>query len=149
MKLPKVAAGTPKAFFAKSPFAFLDSGDSARVIASIREGLPAQAIDFLAERLSLARATLLQTIKIPLSTIERRMRTGESLSAEESDRVSRVAKVLYRAMTVLGDETQATAWMRSAVTSLGGHTPLSLLDTMEGYELVTNTLSRIEFGVYG
>jgi uncharacterized protein (DUF2384 family) len=28
-------------------------------------------------------------------------------------------------------------------------TPLSLLDTMEGYELVTNTLSRIEYGVYG
>jgi uncharacterized protein (DUF2384 family) len=35
------------------------------------------------------------------------------------------------------------------VSSLGGRTPLSLLDTMEGYELVINTLSRIEYGVYG
>ncbi len=139
----------PKSFFANSPLTFLDLGDSTQIIELIRKGLPAQAIDYVAGLLSLSRAAFLEAIKIPASTIERRLRTGEVLSSEESDRVSRVAKVLRRAVEVFGDDGQGKAWMTDTVSSIGGKTPLSLLDTMEGYELVTTTLSRIEYGVYG
>lgn len=138
-----------KGLFANSPLSFLDRGDPTQIIESIRKGLPAQVIDFVADLLSLSRAAFLEAIKIPASTVERRLRTREPLTSEEGDRVSRVAKVLRRAVAVFGDEVQGKAWMIDSVSSLGGRTPLSLLDTMEGYELVTNTLSRIEFGVYG
>jgi len=138
-----------KGLFANSPLTFLDSGDPTQIIELIRKGLPAQAIDVVAGLLSLSRAAFLEAIKIAPSTVERRLRTGEALTSEESDRVSRVAKVLRRAVEVFGDEVQGKAWMIDFVSSLGGRTPLSLLDTMEGYELVNNTLSRIEYGVYG
>ena len=138
-----------RGLFANSPLNFLDLGDPTQIIELIRKGLPAQAIDFVADLLSLSRAAFLASIKIPASTMERRLRTGEALTSEESDRVSRVAKVLRRAVEVFGDDAQGKAWMIDPVSSLGGRTPLSLLDTMEGYELVTNTLSRIEYGVYG
>jgi putative toxin-antitoxin system antitoxin component (TIGR02293 family) len=138
-----------KGLFANSPLTVFDSGDPAQIIEFIRKGLPAQAVDFVAGLLSLSRAAFLEAIKIPPSTVERRLRTAEALTLEESDRVSRVAKVLRRAIDVFGDEVQAKAWMIDSVSSLGGRTPLSLLDTMEGYELVINTLSRIEYGVYG
>lgn len=137
-----------KPFFANSPLTFLDGGDSARTIEHIRKGLPAAAIDYVAGLLSLSRAALLEAIQIPASTIERRLRLGEALSAEESDRVSRVAKVVRRAVEVFGDDAQGKAWMCDTISSLGGKTPLSLLDTMEGYELVVATLYRIEYGVY-
>jgi putative toxin-antitoxin system antitoxin component (TIGR02293 family) len=137
-----------KTFFADSPLTFLDVGDSARIIELIRKGLPATSIDYVAGLLSLSRAALLDAIKIPASTIERRLRTGEALSAEESDRVSRVAKVVRRAVAVFGDDAEGKAWMTDTISSLGGKTPLSLLDTMEGYELVVATLYRIEYGVY-
>jgi hypothetical protein len=39
-----------------------------------------------------------------VSTVERRLRTGEALTSEESDRISRVAKVLRRAVEVFGDD---------------------------------------------
>jgi putative toxin-antitoxin system antitoxin component (TIGR02293 family) len=145
---PKKRKGA-KGLFANSPFTFLDHSDPTEIIELIRKGLPAHAIDFIADLMSLSRTALLDSIKIPVSTVERRLRTGEALSAEESDRVSRVAKVLRRAVEVFGDEAQGKAWMIDSVSSLGGETPLSLLDTMAGYELVTNTLSRIEYGVYG
>lgn len=138
-----------KGLFADSPLTVLDSGDPAQIIEAIRNGLPAQTVDFVAGLLSLSRAAFLEAIKIPPSTVERRLRTAEALTLEESDRVSRVAKVLRRAVEVFGDEAQAKAWMIDSVSSLGGRTPLSLLDTMEGYELVISTLSRIEYGVYG
>jgi putative toxin-antitoxin system antitoxin component (TIGR02293 family) len=144
---PKRRRGA-KTFFANSPLTFLDVGDSTRIIELIRRGLPAEAIDYVAGLLSLSRAALLEAIKIPLSTIERRLRTGEALSAEESDRVSRVAKVVRRAVEVFGDDEQGKAWITDTISSLGGKTPLSLLDTVEGYELVMATLYRIEYGVY-
>ncbi|MDN5753630.1 MAG: DUF2384 domain-containing protein, partial [Nitrosospira sp.] len=134
---------------ANSPLAFLDRGDSSQIIELIRCGLPASTIDVVARLLSLSRAALLDAIKIPPSTVERRLRTGEALSADESDRISRVAKVLDRAVEVFGAEIEGKAWMTDSISSLGGRTPLSLLDTIEGYELVTRTLSRIEYGVYG
>jgi putative toxin-antitoxin system antitoxin component (TIGR02293 family) len=138
-----------KRFFARSPFTFLDLRDPTQIIESIRNGLPAEAVDYVANLLSLSRAALLDSIKIPASTLERRLRNGETLNLEESDRVSRVAKVLRRAVEVFGDEEQGKAWMTDHVSSLGGKAPLSLLDTMEGYDLVNTTLSRIEYGVYG
>lgn len=145
---PKKRKGA-KGLLANSPLSFLDLGEPTQIIELIRQGVPAQSIDFVADLLSLSRAAFLEAIKIPASTVERRLRTGEALSSEESDRVTRVAKVLRRAVEVFGDEVQGKAWMIDSVSSLGGRTPLSLLDTMEGYELVTNTLSRIEYGVYG
>jgi putative toxin-antitoxin system antitoxin component (TIGR02293 family) len=145
---PAKRRGSPKPFFADSPFNFLDLGDSAKTIELIRKGLPAQSIDYVAGLLSLSRASFLETIKIPPSTIERRLRLSEALSSEESDRVSRVAKVLRRAVEVFADDAQGKAWMTDTISSLGGKTPLSLLDTMEGYELVTTTLARIDYGVY-
>jgi putative toxin-antitoxin system antitoxin component (TIGR02293 family) len=138
-----------RSLFANSPLTFLDLGDSSQIIESIRNGLPASTIDFVAGLLSLSRTAFLDAVKIAPSTIERRIRTGEALSAEESDRVSRVAKVLRRAVEVFGAEAPGKAWMTDSISSLGGRTPLSLLDTVEGYELVANTLSRIELGVYG
>lgn len=138
-----------KSLFANSPLTFLDFGNSSEIIESIRNGLPAPTIDFVAGLLSLSRAAFLDAVKIAPSTIERRIRTGEALSADESDRVSRVAKVLRRAVEVFGADSEGKAWMTDSISSLGGRTPLSLLDTVEGYELVTNTLSRIEYGVYG
>ena len=145
--VPKRRRST-KTFFANSPLTFLDLKDSSRTIELIRNGLPAQTIDFVAGLLYLSRAAFLEAIKIPPSTIERRLRSGEALSSEESDRVSRVAKVLRRAVEVFGDDAQGKAWMTDSISSVGGKTPLSLLDTVEGYELVVNTLSRIEYGVY-
>ena len=138
-----------KSFFADSPMTFLDGSDSSQIIELIRQGLPSTAIDYLAERLSLSRALFLEAIKIPVSTIERRLRTGEALSSDESNRVTGVAKILRRAIEVFGDEEQGRQWLTHSVSSLGGKAPLSLLDTMEGYELVNATLSRIQYGVYG
>ncbi|WP_220476902.1 antitoxin Xre/MbcA/ParS toxin-binding domain-containing protein [Massilia cavernae] len=45
------------------------------------------------------------------------------------------------------DEEAAKTWLRQNNRSLGGEVPLSLLDTEVGYELVLDTLGRIEHGV--
>ena len=59
----------------------------------------------------------------------------------------RVSRVLNRAVEVLEDEDAARGWLKRENRSLGGDSPLSILDTEAGYELVLNTLSQIEYGV--
>jgi putative toxin-antitoxin system antitoxin component (TIGR02293 family) len=61
--------------------------------------------------------------------------------------VYRAEKVFSRAMQVLEDDAAAKAWLSRPNRTLGGEVPLSLLDTEIGYELVLDTLGRIEYGV--
>jgi putative toxin-antitoxin system antitoxin component (TIGR02293 family) len=66
-----------------------------------------------------------------------------SIDEEYADRVNRV---FDRAIQVLEDREAAQAWMHQENRSLGGKLPLSLLDTKAGYQLVLDTLGRIESG---
>ena len=112
-----------------------------------RAGLPATAVDTLAERLGLSRAKFVQALQLKSSTIERRLSTRQALSPAETDKLYRVEKVLARAAEVLEDEAAATAWIQRDIRSLGGVSPLSLLDTEAGVDLVMDTLARIEYGI--
>ena len=55
--------------------------------------------------------------------------------------------VWLRALAVFEDEQSAKCWLTQEIRSLGGATPLSLLDTPAGHELVLDTLGRIEQGI--
>ena len=45
------------------------------------------------------------------------------------------------------DAEAAKAWLQREIRSLGGVTPLSLLDTDPGVDMVMDTLGRIEQGI--
>lgn len=102
----------------------------------------------LAARVGVSQDYLLSQLRLPKSTIASRISRDEALSALEQDRIYRVERVLARACQVLGQATGAQEWICRPNRSLGGEAPLSLLDTEAGYELVLDTLGRIEYGVY-
>ncbi|UCV29491.1 type II RES/Xre toxin-antitoxin system antitoxin [Ferribacterium limneticum] len=112
-----------------------------------RIGLPASTVDIMAKRLGMSRSLFLGEIDMKQSTIERRLAEKKPLTTTETDRLYRVEKVLARATEVLEDEASATAWIQHRIRSLGGVTPLSLLDTDAGVDLVMDTLGRIEHGI--
>jgi putative toxin-antitoxin system antitoxin component (TIGR02293 family) len=76
-----------------------------------------------------------------------RAKKNAPLSAIEQDRLYRAEKVLQRAQSVFEDVVAARIWITRDNRSLGGVSPLSLLGTEAGYELVLDTLGRIECGV--
>ncbi len=57
-------------------------------------------------------------------------------------------RVVERAETVFEAPDSALNWLQSPNASLGGVTPLSLLDTDLGADSVLDTLGRIEHGVF-
>ncbi len=116
-------------------------------VAVIRRGIPASAVDALTGLTHLTQAELASAVGIPERTLARRKREGK-LNSEESSRLIRLARVVARGEEVFEDLDATMDWLKSANASLGGITPLSLLDTDIGAEGVMDTLGRIEHGVF-
>lgn len=136
----------PTPLFEGSPLEFLSQGP-ATVIARIRTGIPAEVVDTLAQQLDVSRERFVLMVGLPRSTLKARRAAGQPLSPAEGDRMVRVGRILQRAVDVLEDADSARRWIVRENRSLGGVTPLSLLDTEAGYELVIDTLGRIEHGI--
>jgi putative toxin-antitoxin system antitoxin component (TIGR02293 family) len=114
----------------------------------IREGLPATSLTALAEKLHLANTVLSQKLGIPQRTLTRRLSQESRLTAAESDRTVRLARVYAHAVEMIGDEEKAVEWLRTPNRALGGERPLDQLDTDLGARAVEDVLGRIAYGVY-
>lgn len=113
-----------------------------------REGLPVGTLFVLAETLGVERKTLARVVGITDRTLSRRLASHSRLSAEESDRAMRLARVLAHAIDTFGSKEKATRWLNSRPIVMEGHTPLELLDTDAGVRWVDTVLGRIDYGIY-
>ncbi|HEX2942192.1 MAG TPA: antitoxin Xre/MbcA/ParS toxin-binding domain-containing protein [Rhodopila sp.] len=122
--------------FAEAPVAWLPR---------VREGLPLSVVDqALADgRLSAAE---LDRLALPRKTLAHR-RTLGSLTPEQSDRLSRLLRVIEEAETTFGDRAKAHAWLRRPTTLLDNEAPLDRLDTDIGTRQVEAILGRIAHGI--
>jgi putative toxin-antitoxin system antitoxin component (TIGR02293 family) len=116
-------------------------------VSAIRRGIPSSAVDALTAFLLVSQTEFSDALDIPVRTLVRRKGEG-LLNSEESAKLVRVARVIQRAEEVFDNPVSARDWLKSANTSLGGETPMSLLDTEIGAEAVIDTLGRIEHGVF-
>jgi putative toxin-antitoxin system antitoxin component (TIGR02293 family) len=114
----------------------------------IRKGLPANSLLVLGEKLDLKNATLSQKLGIPQRTLTRRLSRHSRLTAAESDRAVRLARVYAMAVEMIGDATKAAEWLRTPNRALGGSAPIDQLDTDLSTKEVENILGRIAYGVY-
>jgi len=146
--------GTRKKAQAVSAASLLGLGDertfhltSMAWVSAIRRGIPSSAVDTLTAFLLVSQTELSDALDIPVRTLVRRKGEG-LLNSEESAKLVRVARMIQRAEEVFDDPDSARDWLKSANASLGGETPMSLLDTEIGAEAVIDTLGRIEHGVF-
>jgi uncharacterized protein (DUF2384 family) len=73
---------------------------------------------------------------------------GSTFEAEDALLISRRRRiVMRRALSILGDKDFVRPWMRRSNVWLGD-SPVSLLETAEGFNAVNTYLSQVEYGVY-
>lgn len=114
----------------------------------VRDGLPVTSVTALAEKLDVAKAVLSRKLGISQRTLTRRLSQRSRLTAAESDRTVRLARVYAHAVEMIGDEKRAVEWLRTPNRALGGERPLEQLDTDLGARSVEDILGRIAYGVY-
>jgi putative toxin-antitoxin system antitoxin component (TIGR02293 family) len=113
----------------------------------VRAGLRFSALEALQRRYQITQAQIQYLIDISERTFARR-KVEQVLNKSESDRLYRVARIAAFAEEVLGSAQAAERWLKEPIPALGRVTPLSLLDTDEGAQRVTDILGRIDHGVY-
>jgi putative toxin-antitoxin system antitoxin component (TIGR02293 family) len=114
----------------------------------IRKGLPSGALIVLGEKLELKNAALSKNLGIPQRTLTRRLSRHSRLTAAESDRAVRLARVYATAVEMIGDAGKAAKWLQTPNRALAGEIPIDHVDTDLGAREVENILGRIGYGVY-
>lgn len=117
----------------------------ARLRKSIREGFPVLTVQRIVDNGRL-NAVEVDRVVLPRKTLANRKKIG-ALTAEQSDRLLRVARVIAAAEEVFGGRDKAGLWLRRPTTALEGEPPLDLLDTEEGAREVETLLTRISHGI--
>lgn len=113
----------------------------------IRRGFPVLALDVLGRNIEATNAELAQMMGISVRALSERRRR-KVLSHNESERLFRVARVIAQTEEVFDDLANSFAWLKEPNISLGRVTPMSLLDTQTGADLITDVLGRIEHGIF-
>jgi putative toxin-antitoxin system antitoxin component (TIGR02293 family) len=113
-----------------------------------RAGLSVDSLDTLAEELSIQRLAVARLLGISERTLTRRATSSGRLTAAESDRVVRLARILALAKETLGSMEKASRWLQTRNRALEGDRPIDRLDTDIGVRSVEQILGRIEYGLY-
>jgi putative toxin-antitoxin system antitoxin component (TIGR02293 family) len=112
----------------------------------IEAGVPGKSIPTLIVVLDMTRedfSDLLGRARKTLGDLVQR----EHLSRVDSDLLYRIARAIVHAVSVFEDAGYAVQWLKEPNEALGGTTPLSLLATVEGDEVVHSELGAVEHGM--
>ncbi len=118
--------------------------DGTDVVAAVRTGLTALALERLHDVLDLPAQDLAAVLGIPPRTLTRRRQAGR-LTPEESDRLLRIARLTELALAVFEDADAARTWLTEPKRLLGDETPLAHADTAPGVREVEDMLYAVEF----
>jgi putative toxin-antitoxin system antitoxin component (TIGR02293 family) len=107
--------------------------------------LKIDALAKVAQRLSVDVDRLRRILGISARTWDRRKTEGV-LSADESDRLLRLARVIRQAIEVFGTDDKAREWLVRPNRALEHSAPIDLLGTDSGATAVSDELVRIDYG---
>jgi putative toxin-antitoxin system antitoxin component (TIGR02293 family) len=89
----------------------------------------------------------MERLVMPRRTLNHRIKKGERLTRDESDRVARVARIVATAEETFGNRDKASRWLHKPQRGFSGQRPIDLLDTEEGARVVEDRLFRIAHGL--
>lgn len=120
-------------------------GVAEAVLLPLRQGFSLDVVDraVAAGKISVAE---LDRLVLPRKTLSHRRILG-SLTPDQSDRLSRVLRIIDDAEATFGDPAKAHTWLRRPTSLLDGETPLDRLDTDFGTRQVEAILGRIGYGL--
>lgn len=133
---------------ARIRFSRIEYADNLRLAELVQEGIPARALEDLAESMHLPLQTLADAVQISRRTLERRVADDSRLKPDESERALRLGRLFALGCDVFEHDEFAAEWFAAPLPALHGKTPLDLCRTEPGAREVEQLLGRIEHGVF-
>ncbi len=117
----------------------------ARELDALKSGLPSISWTLLGD-LGLSQTEIAAVVGASSKTIQRKENSKRALDLVESDRTMRLFKIIAESVDAIGDMERAIRWLRSPLRYLGDKSPLELLSTEAGTQLVRQSLAAIAYG---
>lgn len=123
----------------------------------IRKGVPAALVERIVRRMDIPKERLYETLRLPRSTVDRKIRNNDTLSAEHSERVIGLERLIGQVEAMVAESGNPQGfdanrwlgeWLERPLPALGGAKPADFMDTMEGQELVARLLAQAQSGAY-
>lgn len=120
--------------------------NSIALLSTAQKGLNPQAVfDFIS--LSMLSPTLVEkSLAKTIKTFTSYKINNSSLDAVTSEKLLKLFKLYGKGVTIFGSAEEFNKWMAEPAFGLGNQLPQNLLDTITGVELVSEELTRIEYG---
>ena len=110
--------------------------------------MPCSAISTLANKIDVPQKDVASWLHTTTRTIQRSIEANIPLGLDLSDRTAQLIRVYCRCRDLFRDDKKVSVWLKSPNYALGNVSPVSLLDTIPGMEIVLDELGRIEHGVF-
>ena len=112
-----------------------------------RNGLAKHLLLSLAKRISLTLQELADIMHISERTLQR-YDDDAIIKTEYAEKAVELARLYTRGAEVFGTLDKFKTWMKTPLHVFKGETPVSLLDTSLGFDMVFKELGRIEHGIF-
>jgi putative toxin-antitoxin system antitoxin component (TIGR02293 family) len=117
------------------------------VVQLTRKGLPKKVLLSLIKDISLTIQELANVMHISERTFQR-YDNDSVIKAEYAEKAIELARLYGRGEEVFGAMDKFKLWVRTPSIIFNGESPLSLLDTSAGFDMVFKELGRIEYGIF-
>ena len=123
----------------------------------VRAGIQAADAKMWLDMPDIGSMALLKALDLSVATFNRKVKTRETLSKAESERVVGFARLVGQVEAMVenvqdGDDFDARSWIARWLTeplpALGQARPIDFMDTMEGQRLVSQKLAQVAGGAY-
>ncbi len=124
-----------------------DTSSDFNILKLTRQGLPKKALLFLAQQISFTLQELAGVMHISDRTLQR-YSDNTVIKTEYAEKAIELARLYTRGEEVFGSMEKFKQWMKTPNHIYKGETPVSLLDTSIGFDMVFKELGRIEHGIF-
>lgn len=127
------------------------------LVRMVEAGIQVAAINTLADDMQIGSVRLLETLGLPRSTITRKAKLKANLNTTESERVLGMMRLVGQVEQMVAESgnpqgfdasTWVADWLEQPLSSLGGKTPASFMNTTTGQKLVSSLLSQAQSGAF-
>lgn len=138
-------------------FVTVYKADPIQQVDLIRSGVTAEAPGKLATTLHLTADQLYKHLGFARATVDRKARNNENLSQDQSERILGLMKLIGQVQTMVDESGDAEGfdaarwvgeWIQKPNPALGKRRPADLMDTVQGFEIVSDLLLKMQTGAY-
>ncbi|MFW6363912.1 MAG: antitoxin Xre/MbcA/ParS toxin-binding domain-containing protein [Spirochaeta sp.] len=112
-----------------------------------KTGIPKRSLLYLAGRINLSLRVISRILHVTERTIQRK-NDQDRLNEALSEHIIQIAEVYSRGSEVFDTTDDFQVWAETVNHALGNKTPIELLSSRYGAQMVLDELGRIEHGVF-